>query len=121
MKRIASMFLICVLTAPLGAQKPKAPPRMTFGGPKGKPLSHGCVFAFIPGTETPLQSYADPEHTRKNPNPMILDRHGAAAMFFDQPYKLQMISQGGRNCTKGKLVGILDMSGHGDLNLRMTP
>jgi hypothetical protein len=107
MKRIASTVLIIVLGAlPLAARKPKtsAPPRMTFGGRGGKPVAHGCVFAFAPGTEMPLQSYADPQFKKQNPNPVILDGKGSAAIFFDRPYRLKVVSKGGRNCEKGKAV-----------------
>jgi hypothetical protein len=107
MKRIASTVLIIVLgVLPLLAQKPKtpAPPRMTFGGRGGKPVAHGCVFTFVPGTELPLPSYADPDYKRKNPNPVILDDKGSAAIFFDQPYNLKVVSKGGRNCETGKTI-----------------
>jgi hypothetical protein len=107
MKRIASTVLIIVPgVLPLLAQKPKtsAPPRMTFGGRGGKPVAHGCVFTFEPGTEMPLQSYADPQFKKQNPNPVILDDKGSAAIFFDQPYRLKVVSKGGRNCAKGKTI-----------------
>jgi hypothetical protein len=101
--KVLFLFAVCasvgVVGLPLAAQKPKtsAPPRMAFGGRGGKAVAHGCVFTFVPGTELPLPSYADPEHKTINPNPVILDGKGSAAIFFDQPYNLKVVSKGGRN------------------------
>jgi hypothetical protein len=102
MKRMTIVVLTSALAVlPLMAQQPT---RMTFGGRGGKPVAHGCVFAFEPRTEMPLQSYADPQFKKQNPNPVILDGKGSAAIFFDQPYRLKVVSKGGRNCERGKAV-----------------
>lgn len=103
MRRITMILISLLGVVPLLAQTP-APRKMAFGGKGGKPVAHGCVFAFVPGTSMPLVTYADPQHKTPNPNPVILDGKGRAAIFIDRPYNLKVLSKGGRNCEKGKTI-----------------
>ncbi len=64
------------------------PPKFKAFDSNGKPLAGGKVYTYIPGTSTPKTTYADPDGTSANPNPVILDSNGEAVIWLQGVYKI---------------------------------
>lgn len=59
----------------------------TFVDQNGKPLAAGCVYFYVPGTATPKDTYANPEGTAANTNPVNLDLAGRAVIYGVGTYR----------------------------------
>jgi len=57
-------------------------PKMQFTNAAGVPLSGGKVYTYVAGTTTPQATYTDVTGATPNPNPVILDSRGEAAMWL---------------------------------------
>ena len=60
-------------------------PRLRFDDSNGDPLVGGKVYVYYGGTSTPADTWFDYQKITKNPNPIILDVRGEAAIYVD-PY-----------------------------------
>ncbi len=61
-----------------------SPARQQFFDSVGRPLAGGRVFHYLPGTTTPATTYADPDFTIPNQNPVPLDAAGRASIYADR-------------------------------------
>lgn len=59
----------------------------TFVDQNGKPLASGCVYFYVPGTSTPKDTFANPEGTTTNTNPVVLDLAGRAIIYGVGTYR----------------------------------
>ena len=57
-------------------------PKMQFTGIDGQPLVGGKVYTYQAGTTTPQATYTDSTGAYTNPNPVILDARGEAAIWL---------------------------------------
>jgi hypothetical protein len=64
----------------------------------GQPLSSGCVYFFVPGTNTPKATYQNSAQTIANTNPVQLDAAGRAVIFGTGVYR-QVVDATGPNGT----------------------
>ncbi len=64
------------------------PPKFKAFDSNGKPLAGGKVYTYIPGTSAPKATYADPNGTSANPNPVTLDARGEATIWLQGFYKI---------------------------------
>lgn len=64
------------------------PPEVQFCDSDGHPFAGGTVTTYIPGTDTPKNSYADIDGTVLNTNPITLDAAGRAIIWGDGDYRL---------------------------------
>lgn len=72
------------------------------------PLAGGALYAFAAGTDTPLETYADPQGLTLNPHPVVLDDAGYAHVYLQAgvPYKLvQTDSAGVQQWTVDQVFG----------------
>lgn len=62
-----------------------------------RPLSGGQVFTYVAGTTNPQASYPSPTSGTPNPNPVILNARGEAAIWLDPAltYKVNVLDSGG--------------------------
>ena len=58
-------------------------PKLAFFDNNGKPLAGGCVATYQAGTTTPLQTFTDATGMVPNPNPVMLDASGRAAIWIN--------------------------------------
>ncbi|PNC50266.1 hypothetical protein [Acinetobacter baumannii] len=59
----------------------------------GKPVAGGKVWTYESGTTTPKATYADPDGTSVNTNPVILDEAGRANIYLDDgAYRVRVLS-----------------------------
>lgn len=59
----------------------------------GKPVAGGKVWTYESGTTTPKATYADPDGTSVNTNPVILDEAGRANIYLeDGAYRVRVLS-----------------------------
>ena len=63
-------------------------PSPQFCDANGKPFAGGTIATFIVGTDTPKDSFVDPELTSLNQNPIVLDAAGRCLMWGDGDYRL---------------------------------
>lgn len=54
----------------------------------GHPFAGGTIATFLPGTDTPKDTFVDPELTSLNQNPIVLDAAGRCLMWGDGDYRL---------------------------------
>lgn len=57
-------------------------PKMQFESAAGVPLSGGKLYTYTAGTTTPLATYTDATGATPNPNPVILNSRGEAAIWL---------------------------------------
>lgn len=58
-------------------------------GTNGQPLVGGLLYSYAAGTSTPLATYTDATGSTANPNPIVLDAAGSAAIWLGSAnYKL---------------------------------
>lgn len=111
MKRI---LLLLVFALPLQAQTVVAPSpvaKQQFFAANGSPLSSGCIYTYITGTSTPLPTYTDFTGTTQNPNPIILDGGGFAAIWLsNSTYRFKLVANDGLNdgCASGAVQYTID-------------
>lgn len=79
----------------------------------GRPLSNGCIFTYISGTNTPQATYTDFTGGTPNPNPIVLDGSGRPPLGTDVwlgagAYRIKVVSQGGVNCASGVQLYVED-------------
>jgi len=66
-------------------------PKMQFVDAAGVPLAGGKVYTYTAGTTTPLATYTDSSGATPNPNPVILDARGEAAIWLGSAnYKFKL-------------------------------
>ena len=66
-------------------------PKLQFFSNAGVPLAGGKLYSYAAGTTTPLATYADSSGSTNNPNPIILDSRGEAAIWLGvQSYKFKL-------------------------------
>ncbi len=66
-------------------------PKMQFTSAAGVPLSGGKVYTYVAGTTTPQATYTDSSGSTPNPNPIILDSRGEAAIWLGSAtYKFKL-------------------------------
>ncbi len=59
----------------------------TFVDENGKPLASGCVYFYVPGTNTPKDTWVNPEGTATNTNPVVLDAAGRGIIYGVGTYR----------------------------------
>src|SRR5437667_2306185 len=64
--------------------------KQAFVTPTGVPAVGYKVATFAAGTVNPQTTWADALKVGANPNPIILDARGEAAIFWDGAYKVQL-------------------------------
>ena len=65
--------------------------RQTFYNSDGTPLVGGRLYAFVAGTDTPGNTYADEQGTILNEHPIVLNDNGEANIFLDHfSYKFRL-------------------------------
>lgn len=64
------------------------PPVTQFCDANGHPFAGGTVALYIPGTDTPKDSWQDHEGTALNSNPVVLDAAGRAIILGSGEYRL---------------------------------
>lgn len=62
--------------------------KQQFTDNNGSPLAGGKVYTYFAGTTTPKPTYTDSTEATQNPNPIILDSRGEAAIFLNGSYKV---------------------------------
>jgi hypothetical protein len=108
--RVVAMVLLGYLT--IGAlnvnSQVQLPPyyKPQFLDQNGRPLSNGCVFTYISGTNTPQATFTDFTGSTPNPNPIQLDGSGRPPLGTDiwlgsGSYRFKLVSQGGSSCSTG--------------------
>ncbi len=66
-------------------------PKMQFESAAGVPLSGGKVYTYAAGTTTPQATYTDASGSTANPNPIILNSRGEAAIWLGSAsYKFKL-------------------------------
>lgn len=60
--------------------------RNYFATSTGAPLVGGRLYAFIPGTSTPKDTYTTSAGTTPNTHPVVMDARGEAAIYWDGAY-----------------------------------
>ena len=66
-------------------------PKMQFESAAGVPLSGGKVYTYVAGTTTPQATFTDAAGATPNPNPVILDSRGEAAIWLGSAaYKFKL-------------------------------
>ncbi len=101
------------------------PPKLFFTDTTGtRPLSFGCVFTYVSGTLTPLQTFTDNTGLVANANPVILNAGGFAGggssgiwLQAGQAYTQKVVSNGGVNCASGTTQYVVNGIGGGASNL----
>lgn len=66
-------------------------PKQRFTDSNGNPLTGGKVFTYAAGTTTKQNSYTDSTGSTPNPNPVILDSRGEAAIWLDQTLAYKVV------------------------------
>ena len=91
-------FVLLALARAAGAQP--APtvvispvPKLQFFDNNGKPMAGGCVATYAAGTTTPLATYTDATGAVANPNPVVLDASGRAAIWIKAPAIKYVVKQ----------------------------
>jgi hypothetical protein len=108
--RVVAMVLLGYLT--IGAlnvnSQVQLPPyyKPQFLDQNGRPLSNGCVFTYISGTNTPQATFTDFTGSTPNPNPILLDGSGRPPLGTDiwlgsGSYRFKLVTQGGSSCSTG--------------------
>src|SRR5215467_6782590 len=62
-------------------------PEVQFIDENGAPYAGGSVEFYIPGTDTPKDTWSDNGGTALNTNPVVLDAAGRALIFGDGDYR----------------------------------
>ena len=108
MRKIASKLIFLLLFAlPVAAQTTVAPSpvaKQQFFAANGSPLSSGCIYTYITGTSTPLATYVDYTGTTQNPQPIVLDGGGFAAIWLSNAtYRFKLVANDGLSdgCASG--------------------
>jgi hypothetical protein len=71
-------------------------PKLQFFTAAGVPLVGGKLYSYAAGTTTPLATYTSSTGGTSNPNPVILDSRGEAAVWLGTPlYKLKLTTAAG--------------------------
>ncbi len=80
---LASAPSLAAQTAPAVVISPV--PMLQFFDASGRPLAGGCVATYAAGTTTPLATWTDSTGATANPNPVLLDAAGRAAIWIKVP------------------------------------
>lgn len=56
-------------------------PVLQFSDGNGKPFAGGAIYAYEPGTFTPVSTFLNAAGTVPNPNPVVLDSDGRASLY----------------------------------------
>jgi hypothetical protein len=67
---------------------PIVTPLLQWSDANGTPYANGTITTYIVGTGTPKQTWADPDQTSPNANPIVLDAAGRSQMWGDGSYRL---------------------------------
>jgi hypothetical protein len=67
---------------------PVITPLLQWSDANGTPYANGTITTYIVGTGTPKQTWADPDQTSPNANPIVLDAAGRSQMWGDGSYRL---------------------------------
>lgn len=67
--------------------EPLVPPEFQYCDANGAPLAGGTIDTFIPGTDTPADTWADMAGTALNTNPVVLDSAGRALIYGSGEYR----------------------------------
>lgn len=72
------------------------PGKQTFVDPlTGQPMVGGLLYHWIPGTDTPKDTWADEAQTIVNTNPIVLDGSGQCTIWGDGLYRQKLVSAAG--------------------------
>jgi hypothetical protein len=63
------------------------PPELQFCDADGMPFAAGTINFYIPGTDSPKDTWSNHEGTTLNTNPVVLDAAGRAIIFGDGEYR----------------------------------
>lgn len=78
------------------AGTPMPVPRQQFFDNNGDPLAGGLLYAYLAGTTTPADTYANVSLTTPNANPVVLDSSGRATIYLDAlSYKFELKTSAG--------------------------
>lgn len=67
--------------------EPLVPPESQYCDANGVPMAGGTIDTFIPGTDTPKDTWSDMAGTALNTNPIVLDAAGRALIYGDGEYR----------------------------------
>lgn len=101
------LLLLLLFISPVEAQVQLVPfVKGTYLDQNGRPLSNGCLFSYISGTNTPLATYTDSTGTFPQTNPVRLGADGRPLggdiwLSGSSAYRLKLVSAGGSNCSAG--------------------
>ena len=84
---LAALLTLGVYHPPVHAATLLPNGEQTFVDENGKPLAAGCVYFYVPGTNTPKDTYVDPGGQAANTNPVILDGAGRAIIYGVGTYR----------------------------------
>lgn len=84
---LAALLTLGVYHPPVHAATLLPNGEQTFVDENGKPLASGCVYFYVPGTNTPKDTWVNPGGTATNTNPVILDAAGRAIIYGVGTYR----------------------------------
>jgi len=84
---LAALLTLGVYHLPVHAATLLPNGEQTFVDENGKPLASGCVYFYVPGTNTPKDTWVNPGGTATNTNPVILDAAGRAIIYGVGTYR----------------------------------
>lgn len=84
---LAALLTLGVYAPPVRAATLLPNGEQTFVDANGTPLAAGCVYFYVPGTNTPKDTYVDPGGQASNTNPVILDAAGRAIIYGVGTYR----------------------------------
>jgi hypothetical protein len=74
-------------------------PRQRFYDNNGRPLANGLLYTYAAGTSTPKDAYTDAAGLVPHDNPIRLDAHGEATVYWSGNYKLDLKNEHGVQIT----------------------
>lgn len=84
---LAALLTLGVYHPPVHAATLLPNGEQTFVDENGKPLAAGCVYFYVPGTNTPKDTWVNPGGTATNTNPVTLDAAGRAIIYGVGTYR----------------------------------
>lgn len=96
---------------------PVAPVRQQFTDAEGRPLAGGRVYHYLPDTSTPTDTWADPDFSVLNTNPVVLDAAGRAVIYCDKLVRQVLYDRYGTLIWDGETVTNLGVNSSGAINL----
>ena len=99
LRAIAALFAAAALAEAQPVAVVSPVPKLQFFDNNGKPMAGGCVATYQAGTTTPLATYTDASGATANPNPVVLDSAGRAAIWIKVPAIKYVVKLKGTGCS----------------------